>query len=117
MKWWKRRSTSDPVQARDLNDPAHDEDDLREIREDVKGWLLRQISVADAEAAYTQQIDGQGVPFGVCNPRWRRLVAQIQFADELWEFQKRPPEFLATRRGLVLLRDGEPIAAIITVMS
>jgi hypothetical protein len=115
--WWKRRTTPTPVPSRDPDDPASDERDLREIRNDVKGWLLSRISVADAEAKHTVQIDGRGVPFGLINAQWRRLVAQMQCGDELWEFRKRPPEFLVTREGLVLLRCGEPVAAIITALS
>lgn len=50
---------------------------------------------------------------------WRSIAARMTERDELWEFNS-PPEYwegLAGRMGIVLVRDGRPIAHIVTAMN
>jgi hypothetical protein len=115
VMWWKRHSI--PVSRLSADDPAFDRRELLEVHDEVQGWLVNRIDVGEAEAKHTVRVGGRDVPFGLINARWRRLVAQMRPGDELWEFRKRPPEVLAMREGVVLLRSGEVIAVVVTVMS
>ena len=87
-----------------------------------KGWLKKQVSVAEAEAAHMVQTDRLGpdlVPFGFQNDRWRDLLAQMQDGDELWEFSSswESWQHLAGRAGIVLVRNGEVVTSIVTMMN
>lgn len=87
-----------------------------------KDWLHRRVTVAEAEAANTDQgeaLDSAPVPFGYINDRWCALVSVMQDGDELWEFRS-PPEtwqHLSGRSGYVMVRRGDVVGGIITVMS
>ena len=67
-------------------------------------WLIRRIDVAEIEK----------------HPRWERAFkARMTDRDELWEFDS-PAEYwegLAGREGVALVRDGRPIAHVVTVMN
>jgi hypothetical protein len=89
---------------------------------DIKDWLQKRLSVAEAEAAYAVKDDRLGpapVPFGFQNNEWRALLAEMQDGDELWEFTS-PQETwanLAGRAGIALVRRGEVVRSIVTVMN
>ena len=67
-------------------------------------WLIRRIDVAEIEK----------------HPRWERAFkARMTDRDELWEFDS-PAEYwegLAGREGVALVRDGQPIAYVVTLMN
>jgi hypothetical protein len=70
-----------------------------------KEWLRNRITVAEAEAKL-----GGG---------WREMVASTQAGDELWEYcsSEHSWEHLAGRAGIALVRKGEVVDAITTVMN
>lgn len=80
-----------------------------------KSWLDKEISVAEAEAE--SSVDG--VPFGGQNEAWRRLKASIQPGDELWTFCSSWESFQAHagRCGIAVLRNGDAVSVLITVMN
>ena len=87
-----------------------------------KEWLKRKLTVREAEEihlVYHEQFGKRGVPFGFLNSEWRELVAHMIDGDEIWEF--RSPgitwERLAGRAGICLVRDGEIIDSIVTMMN
>jgi len=59
------------------------------------------------------------LPFGFCNERWEAINAEMQPSDELWTF--RSPDWTwddyVGREGIVLLREGQAVATILTKMS
>lgn len=85
-------------------------------------WLTKQLTLAEAEAKYSVQDDRLGespLPFGFQSNEWSSLVAKIQEGDELWEF-KSPPEHWKKKRGragIALVRDGELIDSLVTLMN
>lgn len=87
--------------------------------------LIRQFTVDD-EGKFIPTLNSRAVnepklrlPFGYCNSQWESMKAKMQPGDELWEF--RSPEWtweaLVGRAGVVLLREGQEIAWIITSMN
>ena len=87
-----------------------------------KQWLKEKISVAEAEAAHACSFPGLGpspVPFGYQNAQWREFVAKMQDADELWTFSSGNESWahLCGRAGIALVRDGEIVDSIITLMN
>ncbi len=87
-----------------------------------KDWLTRKLTVEEAEAENLVSDERLGltpVPFGYCNSEWRNLRAQIQPGDELWEFTS-PAESWAQlfgRAGIALIREGEVVDSITTMMN
>jgi hypothetical protein len=87
-----------------------------------KAWLSRRLTVEEAEAEHAVEHERLGpspVPFGFQNDRWKELLAGRAEGDELWEFCS-PPEswqHRAGRTGIALVRDGEIIDSIVTVMN
>jgi hypothetical protein len=92
--------------------------------------LIRQFTVDD-EHTFVPKLNGPydearavksptlRLPFGFCNDQWESMKAQMQTGDELWEF--RSPEWtwpaMVGRAGVVLLREDQEIAWLITSMS
>jgi hypothetical protein len=87
-----------------------------------ESWLVTRVTVDEAEAKHMVSDDRLGpdpVSFGFTYNDWTALVKQILPGDELWEFCSPPPswERLAGRQGIVLLRDGNVVASILTAMN
>lgn len=94
----------------------------------VKGWLKVKLTVEEIEAQQEQKANEfklprhpkmpQG-PFGWVQPQWDALKARMQPGDELWSY--RSPEAswmqLAGRGGYALVRNGEVIDEICTVLN
>jgi hypothetical protein len=87
-----------------------------------KNWLIKRITVGEAEAAH-MVIDGRPglgpVPFGFLNKEWRALLDQMTQDDELWEYSSSSESWkaLAGRAGIALVRNGEVVDSILTVMN
>ena len=88
----------------------------------VKEWLTMKTSNEEAEQANLvedERLGPQPVPFGFQNQRWLEFKGQIQEGDELWEFSS-PPETwknLRGRAGLSIVRNGEIVDSLVTLMS
>jgi hypothetical protein len=89
-------------------------------------WLIKKITVAEAEAEHPGVRDERlkrapelGRPFGALNAAWEALKADIQPNDELWTFSSPPRtwEDLAGRAGVALVRDGKAIKVIVTKLN
>jgi hypothetical protein len=88
----------------------------------MKDWLKRKLTIGQAEAENmiaNERLGPKPVPFGFCNQDWRRLLAQMQPEDELWEFSSSAESWrhLCGRAGIALVRGGEVVASIITCMN
>jgi hypothetical protein len=82
-----------------------------------KTWLTKQITVEEQEHEYLASEGNLGsLPV---NERWQKLKSQIRHGDELWEFcsPKETWENLMGRKGLWLVRDGEVVYEIISLMN
>lgn len=87
-----------------------------------KEWLQKVVTVGEAEAAHMRKIDRLGpepVAFGFQNQKWRSLLAQMQEGDELREYCSSAESWAARagRRGIALVRNGEVIDCIVTLMN
>jgi hypothetical protein len=89
-------------------------------------WLIKKISVAEAEAEHpgtrderAKQYPELARPFGALNAKWEALKADMQPNDELWTFSSPPRtwEDLAGRAGVALVRDGIAIKIIVTMLN
>jgi hypothetical protein len=85
-------------------------------------WLQKRVTVAEVEAANGVRADRLGpdpVPFGFQNARWRELLAQMQEGDELWEFCSPEASWRqgAGRAGIALVRNGQVVASLVTLMA
>jgi hypothetical protein len=89
-------------------------------------WLVEKITVAEAEAAHPgirderlRRFPDAARPFGFNNQKWEALKSTMQPGDELWIFCSSAESWkdLAGRRGIVLLRNGQAIAEIVTLMN
>lgn len=58
-------------------------------------------------------------PFGGLNAKWEALKARMQPGDELWTFASSPQSWrdLAGRAGIALVRDGQIIERLVTMMN
>jgi hypothetical protein len=81
-----------------------------------KEWLGRAVSIADAEEDNTR---AGSVPFGHLNADWERLKASMLPGDEIWGFCSPPDSWqhLAGRAGYALVRDGQVIDCIVTMLN
>jgi hypothetical protein len=91
-----------------------------------QAWLDKKISIAEAEATHpgvnderVQRMPEIAKPFGFLNSQWEALKAEMQSGDELWTFRSPDQSWqdLGGRAGVVLVRDGIPIKALVTVMN
>ena len=88
----------------------------------LKEWLTQRLTIEEAEAAYPVRDERLGpdvVPFGFMNDDWRKLLEQMTPGDELWEFASSPESWakMAGRSGIALVREGEIVDSIITMMN
>ena len=107
-----------PVKTQDAEPPA------RQRRTMNPSWLRKRMTVAEAEDEHMVTLENEDgtsrqVPFGYCNRDWMELVNAMQEGDELWSYSSSDESWanLAGRAGLVLLRDGEVIAGVLTAMN
>jgi hypothetical protein len=110
----------------------------------TKGWLRNRITIEDAEAKHMSDLNlgddvsesvrrarlefarsrsipltGKPIPFGLLNCQWRELIGSMHEGDELWEYRS-PEQFwknMAGRVGIALVRNGEVVDAITTVLN
>jgi len=87
-----------------------------------KEWLQKKITVAEAEAEHMvncPRLAPTPVAFGFNNARWREILAEMQETDELWTFSSSRESWqqLSGRSGISLVRDGEIIDSIVSVMN
>lgn len=85
-------------------------------------WLQKKTSVEAAERenlVHDERLGQDPLPFGFQNDKWKLLLKGMQAGDELWEFSSPPKtwEMMCGRAGIALIRRGEVMAAIITVMN
>ena len=85
-------------------------------------WLTKKVTVEEAEAAHlvrNEKFGPEPVPFGFMYQEWKQLIAAMRPGDELWEFNS--PEdtwkHLAGRAGFAVVRDGNLIASLVTMMN
>jgi hypothetical protein len=92
-KWWEK--------ANSIEDVKNDEYVPKE-------WLRKKISIKDVE-------DDILIPEKV----WLILKQEIRQGDELWAFTSPPKmwERLWGRAGIALVREGEIVHSIVTVMN
>lgn len=88
----------------------------------VKKWLTHKTTVKKSEIKHLIKDESLGaptVPFGFQSPEWVKIKGQMKEGDELWEFCSPPKswENLAGRAGICLVRDGEIIDSIVTIMN
>ena len=77
----------------------------------IEQWLQTRTTVAEVEARY-----GWG---SSQHDRWEQLKDGMMDGDELWEYCS-PSETwrsLAGRQGIALVRNGDVVFAIVTMMS
>jgi hypothetical protein len=88
----------------------------------IQEWLTQKITVEEAGAQHVVHDDRPGpdpAAFGFQNEEWLAILRRMEPDDELWEFNS-PPETwqnLCGRRGFAVVRDGEVVATILTVMN
>jgi hypothetical protein len=94
--------------------------------------LIERKTIAELEAEYTlrpdqlHESDRSGPraqfllkPFGALNTQWEALKARMQPGDELWTFSTSAQSWqdLAGRAGVALVRHGEIIERLVTIMN
>ena len=89
-------------------------------------WLVKKISVEEAEAEHPGVRDERAIqspelakPFGFRHAQWEALKADMRANDEIWTFSSpsRSWEDLAGRAGVALVRDGQAIKAVVTMLN
>lgn len=85
-------------------------------------WLNKQITLNQAETNYLEQDDRISpvpVPFGFYNYQWNQLKAELQDGDELWLFSspKESWKNMCGRGGICIVRDGEVVKLMVTVLN
>jgi len=60
----------------------------------------------------TLAVDDLGAIVGT-DSKWRRIRTQLQPGDRIWPFTINP-NTMALREGFVVIRDGQPIEALLT---
>ena len=85
-----------------------------------QAWLQDRIGVADAETTNMVALqDGKRVPFGYQNAAWETLKGHMRPGDTLWRFASPADAWahLAGRAGIALVRDGEAVEVLVTLMN
>jgi hypothetical protein len=105
---------------------------LAEENSKTMSALIERKTIAELEAENTLRLDqlwesdrtgprAQMLvkPFGGQNDRWEALKTRMQPGDELWTFASSDQSWrdLAGRAGIALVRDGEIIDQLITMMN
>jgi hypothetical protein len=104
--------------------------DLARAADDVplipKTWLDKKITIAEAEAEHpginderVQRFPDAAKPFGFKNGQWEAIKAAMQPGDELWTFASpaKSWEDLAGRAGIAVVRDGNPVMVLTTMLN
>lgn len=83
-------------------------------------WNTR-LEVDEVERLNMVVLPGSSEPlaFGWMNDAWLALRAQMRDGDELWSFSSAPESWqqLCGRAGFVLVRDGQAVAHLVTMMN
>ncbi|HAW08426.1 MAG TPA: hypothetical protein DCW42_04545 [Bacteroidetes bacterium] len=84
------------------------------------GLLIKKISIQEAESENISSYFDNGtflMPFGRYNPVWNEMKANMFEGDEVWEFSTSSIwwENLCGSAGVCIIRNGQPIDAIITM--
>jgi hypothetical protein len=88
----------------------------------TKDWLQARTTLEAAEQENLVQdarLGPTAIPFGYQHDAWVRFKALMQDGDELWTFSS-PPEFweaLMGRAGLCIVRKGDVVASLVTMLS
>ena len=87
-----------------------------------QSWLIKQVTVAEAEAANmvcNETLGPQPVPFGFCNREWKELLAQMHLNDQLWEYNAPKSEWRNCMGscGLALIRGGTIVRLQVNAMN
>jgi hypothetical protein len=87
-----------------------------------KEWFEKRITIEECEIKHSVKIEELGpspIPFGYINQRWLEFKSQIQDGDELWEFSSPLATWkhLCGRAGICIVRNGEIIDSLVTIMS
>ena len=91
-----------------------------------KSWLDKKITIAEAEAEHpginderVQRFPDAAKPFGFKSGQWEAIKAAMQPGDELWTFASpaKSWEDLAGRAGIAVVRDGNPIMVLTTMLN
>jgi hypothetical protein len=91
-----------------------------------KSWLDRKFTIAEAEAEHlgirderVQRFPEAAKPFGFKSGQWEAIKAAMQPGDELWTFASPAEswENLAGRAGIAVVRDGNPIFVLTTMLN
>jgi hypothetical protein len=80
-----------------------------------KTWLPKKFTAAESAKAHTTN----GKPFGFLSDKWESLTADIQPRDEVWSFSSPPESWraLSGRAGFALVRNGEPVRIMVTMLN
>ena len=80
-----------------------------------RSWLDKKLTIPEAEAGHQYN----GLAFGHMNAQWELLKSEMIEGDELWSFNSPADSWrhLAGRSGIALVRNGEVIQALLTMMS
>jgi hypothetical protein len=99
---------------------------------DAKSELIERKSVAELEVENTLRSDQLSEsdrtgpraemmrkPFAGLNAEWEGLKARMQPGDELWTFASSPESWrnLAGRAGIALVRNGQIVERLVTMMN
>jgi hypothetical protein len=89
-------------------------------------WLVKKISVEEAETENPGIADERvkrfpevAKAFGFQNREWESLKAEMKPGDEIWTFAS-PDDYwknYAGRAGVALVREGNAIKAVVTVLN
>ena len=91
-----------------------------------KSWLDKKMTIAEAEAEHpginderVQRFPDAAKPFGFKSGQWEAIKAAMQPGDELWTFASpaKSWEDLAGRAGIAVVRDGNPIMVLTTMLN
>jgi hypothetical protein len=98
----------------------------------AKSELIARKTIAELEAENTLRPDQlsesdrtgpraaiMSKPFAFLNDKWESLKARMQPGDELWTFSSSPQSWrdLAGRAGIALVRNGQIIERLVTMMN
>lgn len=88
----------------------------------MKEWLQEQTTIDGAERDHLvndERLGPEPVPFGFRHDRWLAFKKQIKQGDEIWKFSSSTEswEDLAGREGICIVRDGEIVDSIVTMMN
>ena len=92
-----------------------------------KSWLDKKVTIAEAEAEHpgirderVQRFPDAAKPFGFKSGQWEAIkAATMQPGDELWTFASPAESWqnLAGRAGVAVVRDGNPVMVLTTMLN